>query len=313
MRADRLLSVLLLLQANGRMTTLALAERLEVSRRTIHRDLEALEIAGVPVVVERGPHGGASLIPGYRTDLTGLTETEIEALLGLASGSVAAHLGLRPELESASRKLVASRPGGAGRLRLQERVLIDSEHWWSSTSAPAHLGRIQDAVLADRRLRLRYRRGEETVVVREVEPYGLVLKSGTWYLLAGRDGELRTYRISRVEEAEVLEATFRRPEGFDLDRAWRQHVEDFRDRGPATVVRVRLRPGGSGTFLRTASEHLRGRPTRGRATLVFPSEAAAAAFLAGHVEAVELVSPASVRARLAAIGRTLVTRYGQPA
>jgi predicted DNA-binding transcriptional regulator YafY len=310
MRADRLLSVLLLLQANGRMSALALAERLEVSRRTVYRDLEALGTAGVPIVVDRGARGGASLMEGYRTDLTGLTEAEVEALLGLASGSVAGHLGLRSELESASRKLSAARPGRPG-LRLQQRVLIDGGHWWAGTAAPAHHGRIQDAVLSDHRLRLRYRRGEEAAVVREVDPYGLVLKSGVWYLLANRDGELRTYRVSRVEDAEVLEAPCRRPPDFDLERTWSAQVASFRDQAVATDVVVRLLPGASGSFLRVASDHLRHPLEGGSATLVFPSEAAAAAFLAGYVTEVEVLSPAAVRRRLADIGARLVARYTQ--
>jgi predicted DNA-binding transcriptional regulator YafY len=310
MRADRLLSVLLLLQAHGRMSALALAERLEVSRRTVYRDLEALGTAGVPIVVDRGARGGASLMAGYRTDLTGLTETEVEALLGLASSSAAGHLGLRPDLESASRKLSAARPGRPG-LRLQQRVLIDGEHWWAGTAAPAHRGRIQDAVLSDHRLRLRYRRGEEAVVVREVDPYGLVLKSGAWYLLANRDGQLRTYRVSRVEDAEVLEAPCRRPPDFDLERAWAAQVASFRDLAVATDVVVRLLPGASGSFLRVASDHLRHPPEAGSATLVFPSEAASAAFLAGHVTEVEVLSPAAVRTLLADIGARLAVRYTQ--
>jgi predicted DNA-binding transcriptional regulator YafY len=248
---------------------------------------------------------------GYRTDLTGLTETEVEALLGLASGPVAGHLGLRPDLESASRKLAAARPGRAG-LRLQQRVLIDVEQWWSGTAAPAHLGRIQDAVLSDRRLRLRYHRGEEQVTVREVDPYGLVLKSGVWYLLAGRDGELRTYRVSRVEDAELLDAPCRRPDGFDLEQAWMAQVGGFRDRATSSEVAVRLRPGISGTFLRIASEHLRGAAVSGVATLVFPSDAAAAAFLAGHVTEVEVLSPVAVRQRLAELGRRLLAAYAHP-
>jgi predicted DNA-binding transcriptional regulator YafY len=311
MRADRLLSVLLLLQAHGRMSALALAERLEVSRRTVYRDLDALGMAGVPIVVERGARGGASLMEGYRTDLTGLTEAEVEALLGLASTSAAGHLGVRPDLESATRKLSATRPGQSG-LRLQQRVLIDGEHWWAGTAAPAHLGRIQDAVLSDRRLRLRYRRGEETVVVREVDPYGLVLKSGVWYLLAGRDGETRTYRISRVEDAWVLDAPCRRPPGFDLERAWEASVRGFQDRAEVTEVTVRLTPGAAGVFLRVASEHLRGSLEGGVATLVFPSEGAAAALLAGHVGEVEVLSPDGVRRRLLEIGERLTVTYAAP-
>jgi predicted DNA-binding transcriptional regulator YafY len=311
MRADRLLSTLLLLQAHGRLSAAALAQRLEVSRRTVYRDLEALGMAGVPIVVERGARGGASLMEGYRTDLTGLTEPEVEALLGLASTSAAGHLGIRPHLESATRKLSATRPGHAG-LRLQQRVLIDAEHWWAGTTAPAHLGHIQDAVLSDRRLRLRYRRGEEAVVVREVDPYGLVLKSGVWYLLAGRDGQTRTYRISRVEEAEVLDAPCRRPAGFDLERAWSESVHAFRERAVPVEVTVRLIPGESAVFLRVASEYLRGAVAGGVATLVFASEDAAAACLAGYVAVIEVLSPAGVRRRLAAIGERLTSSYARP-
>lgn len=308
MRADRLLSVLLLLQARGRMSARVLAERLEVSPRTIYRDLEALSMAGVPVVVDHGPRGGASLIEGYRTDLTGLTEAEVEALLGLASAPVAGHLGRRSELESASRKLSAVRPGRAG-VRLQERVLVDAEHWWTSTAAPAHLGRLQDAVLADRRLRLRYRRGEESVVVREVDPFGLVLTSGVWYLLAGHDGTARTYRVSRVEDAEILPEACRRPPGFDLARAWAEQVRGFRERAGLVEVTVRLSPQ-AGVFLRMASGYLRQPPREGVARLVFPAEAAAAAFLAGFAAQVEVLAPEGVRRRLAETGAHLAATYG---
>jgi predicted DNA-binding transcriptional regulator YafY len=191
-------------------------------------------------------------------------------------------------------------------------VLIDVEHWWSGTAVPGHLGRIQDAVLSDRRLRLRYRRGEETVVTREVDPYGLVLKSGVWYLLAGRDGELRTYRVSRVEEAEVLEMPCERPDGFDLEQAWAEQVGGFRDRATAAEVVVRVRSDASGIFLRIASEHLRGPVASGVASLVFPSDGAAAAFLAGHVSEVEVLSPPAVRRRLADLGRRLIAVYAAP-
>lgn len=311
MRADRLLSILLLLQARGRMSAGSLADRLEVSRRTIYRDLEALSTAGVPVVVGPGPRGGASLMPGYRTDLTGLTAAEVETLLGLASTSVARHLGLRSALESASRKLAASSSGGAG-LRIQERVLVDAERWWDGTAAPPHLGRIQDAVFTDHRLLLRYRSGEQRVVEREVEPYGLVLKAGVWYLLAGRGGERRTYRISRVEGAEILDASFERPAGFDLEAAWGEAVRGFRDRGSPLTVRVRPRPGASGLFWRMAGEHLRGRAADGGSILVFPALGHAAAFLAGFVSEVEVLEPRTLRARLAEIGRGLAATYADP-
>ena len=150
-----------------------LAVSLEVSRRTIYRDVDALGEAGVPVVSDRGPNGGIYLIGGYRTDLTGLTEAELEALLAFAGQGPAADLGLGHQLEQASRKLaVAASPRSSG--RLQERVLIDGERWFRTVPVPPHLARVQDAVWSDRRLRLRYRRTLDRIIERTVEPYGLV-------------------------------------------------------------------------------------------------------------------------------------------
>ncbi len=139
-----------------------------------------------------------------------------------------------------------------------------------------------------------------------------MLKSGTWYLLAVRDGVWRTYRISRVEEAEILEATFSRSAGFDLAAVWAETLRGFRARGAAEEVRVRLRPGASGLFWRMAAEHLSGEVANGVATLVFPSLPAAAAFVAGYVGEVEVLTPAALRTRLGEIGRALVQAYRGP-
>src|SRR5215472_10681713 len=189
------------------MTSGDLASRLEVSRRTVYRDLDALSGAGVPVVTDRGRNGGAYLLGGYRTDLTGLTEAELEALLAFGGRGPAADLGLGPQLDQASRKLaVAAGPSRAG--RLQERVLIDGERWFSTGPVPPHLARVQDALWSDRRLRLRYRRSLDRVVERVIEPHGLVCKAGIWYLLAQVGGGPRVYRVSRIEDAELTDETF---------------------------------------------------------------------------------------------------------
>lgn len=309
MRADRLLSILLLLQAHGRMSAGALADRLEVSRRTVYRDLDALSGSGVPVVTDRGPNGGAYLLGGYRTDLTGLTEAELETLLTFGGQGPAAELGLGPELAQASRKLaVAAGHDRGGRLR--DRVLIDGERWWRSSAAPPHLARVQDALWSDRRLRLTYRRSVDRVVERTVEPYGLVCKAGTWYLLAGVGFQPRVYRVSRIEDAQLLDETFSRPPGFDLRATWAERVTSFRASGQERVsVTVRVDPSVSATFSRVVAEGTVYRPEDGVAVLEVPACDVAVGLLAGFGNAVEVLEPKELRDRMAEIGRELAGLY----
>ena len=291
MRADRLLSILMLLQTHGRLSAGDLARRLAVSRRTVFRDLEALGMAGVPVVTDRGPKGGAYLMGGYRTDLTGLTEAELEALLAFGGRGPAADLGLKSQLDQASRKLAAA-SGGRGTSKLQERVLIDGDQWARRAPVPAHLARVQDAVWSDRRLRLRYQRGLNDSVERTVEPYGLVSKAGTWYLLAAVDGKPRIYRVSRIEDAEIIDETFARPTGFDLAQAWAAQVKRFKDSLPPHFpVTVRIEPGLSEQFARVLGDRIVERPSD---------------IVAGGIE---VLDPQDVRDRLADIGRQLSALY----
>ncbi|HEV2027709.1 MAG TPA: WYL domain-containing protein [Candidatus Dormibacteraeota bacterium] len=308
MRADRLLSILLLLQANGRMCAADLAEKLEVSRRTIYRDLDALSSAGVPVVTDRGPNGGAYLLGGYRTDLTGLTEGELEALLAFG-GQGPADLGFESQLEGASRKLaVAVRRDGAGRLR--ERVLIDGERWFRTAPIPAHLTRVQDALWLDRRVRLRYRRTLDRIVDRVVEPYGLVCKAGTWYLLAGVRGEPRVYRVSRIEDAEMTDETFERPAGFDLRSAWAAQVGRFKASGPERVlVKVRVDAEVSAPFTRVFGDQIVERLSDATVVIDFPVVEAAVSLLAPFGRSVEVLEPQEIRRLLAEIGRQLADLY----
>jgi predicted DNA-binding transcriptional regulator YafY len=310
-RADRLVSIMLLLQAHGRMTAGGLAERLEVSRRTIHRDLEALGMAGVPVVVDRGAAGGASLVDGYRTDLTGFSEPELRALVAFGAGDLAADLGMQPALDSASRKLAAA--AGNGRTSsLQQRVLIDGDTWSRMRNVPEHLARVQNALWSERRLRLRYRRGGQRVVERVVEPYGLVSKRGTWYLLAGIDGTRRVYRVSRIEDAEILPETFERPSDFDLASAWGEAVASYRAAQPLRVV-VRPRPDRAEAVACVYGESVVDRRPNGLLELEFSSLEAAAGMLAGFGGSLEVVSPDALRQKLGAIGRELLATYVDPA
>jgi predicted DNA-binding transcriptional regulator YafY len=309
MRADRLLSILLLLQAHGRLSAAELARRVEVSRRTVFRDLEALSGAGIPVVSDRGPNGGAYLLGGYRTDLTGLTESEVEALLAFGGQGPAADLGLGPQLDQASRKVAAAaRRDSAGRLR--DRVLIDSERWYQAAPVPPHLARVQDALWLDRRIRLRYRRSLDRVVERTVDPYGLVCKAGTWYLLAGVHDGQRVYRVSRIEDAEILDDTFKRPAGFDLRAMWASQVGRFKASGPGhRLVKVRVDDEASGPFTRLVGDQIVERPGDGVVVLDFPADEAVVSLLAPFGGSVEVLEPDDLRRRLGEIGRQLSSLY----
>lgn len=246
MRADRLLSLSLLLRNRGRMTAAAIAAELEVSERTVLRDVEALSTAGIPVYAERGRHGGFALLPGFSTDLTGLTPAEAIALLTSGSAATPGALGLGSQFSSAIRKIVAAMPeqaraeatGAAGRVLVRHGSLLrDPEE----ADAGTVLAAVQRAVFGGTRLRMRYRPGGAAAATdRVVDPVGLVQASGRWYLLAVRDGADRTYRVSRIESAEALGEPARRPDGVDLEKLWLRRRADFRSRLPGIRVRLRL-------------------------------------------------------------------------
>ncbi|MFF4958661.1 helix-turn-helix transcriptional regulator [Streptomyces sp. NPDC001222] len=244
MKSDRLLSILLLLQTRGRVPARELAERLEVSVRTIYRDVDALSASGVPVYAERGRHGGIELLTGFRTDVTGLTADESRALFVLAAQGAHAALGLDAALGSALRKVMAAlpaphRPAAEATSR---RVLVDATRWKGGPQATVDLDTLQDAVFSDRRLLLRYRHSGDTEArTYTVDPYGLVSKAGVWYLVADRRGSPQLFRVDRVRAATVLADPVRRRPGVELADAWevlRRQVEDRPD-GIEVTVRVR--------------------------------------------------------------------------
>ncbi|MGY1436736.1 helix-turn-helix transcriptional regulator [Streptomyces reniochalinae] len=232
MKSDRLLSVLLLLQTRGRVPADQLAAELEVSARTIYRDVEALSAAGVPVYAERGRHGGIRLLPGYRTDVTGLTGDEARALFVLAAQDAHAALGLDSALVSALRKVMAALPAPhrpAAELT-SRRILVDPDRWLSGPRADIELDALHDAVFADRRLRIRYRHGgERELRTYTVDPYGLVSKAGVWYLVADRRRAPALFRVDRMASAKVLPEPVRRRPGVELADVWqplRRRVEE---------------------------------------------------------------------------------------
>ena len=242
MRADRLLSLLMLLQARGRMTAQKLAEELEVSERTIYRDIDALSTAGVPVYAERGPGGGCALLDSYRTNLTGLTQDEVRALFMLSIPAPLIDLGVSQELKTALLKLSAALPASRryDEERVRQRVHLDSVGWFQPREPVPHLQTIQQAIWQDRRLDLTYTYpfGFGAEVERLVDPYGLVAKTSIWYLVCARDGRMRVYRVSRVSDARISDESFERPADFDLTafwQAWCAEVEENRPRYPVTL------------------------------------------------------------------------------
>ncbi|MGW7414666.1 helix-turn-helix transcriptional regulator [Streptomyces sp. NPDC054863] len=268
MKADRLLSILLLLQTRGLVPATELAERLEVSVRTVHRDIEALSAAGVPVYAERGRHGGFALLPGYRTDVTGLTGDEARALFVLASRNAAtrnahADLGLDRALGSALRKVMAALPEPhrpAAELT-SRRIIVDPVRWLRAPSSDADLGVLHEAVFADRRLRLRYRHsGAAEVRTYTVDPYGLVAKAGVWYLVADHRGIPRLYRADRVRSAALLDDPVRRRAGVELAEVWEVLRRGVEQRAAGLVVRARVRRERLDMFVRIHGADLTGPP-----------------------------------------------------
>ena len=242
MRADRLLTILLLLQNNGKLTSRELADKLEVSERTIFRDMEALSAAGIPVFAERGSGGGWRLSEGYRTHLTGMKSKEILSLLLTNPTGLLDDLGIRGDFETAFQKLLAAAPETVKRNTdfVLQRIHIDGAGWHQTGGESfGYLPIVQEAVWNERKLLIRYRREGNEPAERLVHPLGLVAKRNVWYMVAEVDGHLRTYRISRLLDARLLDETFERPDGFQLAQYWEQSMAEFKSslpRYPATVI-----------------------------------------------------------------------------
>ncbi|MDX2527018.1 helix-turn-helix transcriptional regulator [Streptomyces europaeiscabiei] len=244
MKAGRLVSILLLLQTRGRMTAAQLAEELEVSVRTVYRDVEALGAAGVPLYGDAGHAGGYRLLDGYRTRLTGLTRDEAEALFLAGAPGPAAELGLGAVLAAAQLKVRAALPVElrAHADRVAGRFHLDAPGWYAEGDATPFLPAVAGAVWSGRVLHVLYRRwAEPTEVRRRLEPYGLVLKAGRWYVVAGPGP--RTYRVDQILELDSCEEEFTRPDGFDLAAYWTAYQRDFHARLRRGEALVRLAPG----------------------------------------------------------------------
>jgi predicted DNA-binding transcriptional regulator YafY len=231
MRADRLLSILMLLQSRGRLTAQTLADELSVSRRTILRDVEALSYSGVPIYTDGGHGGGISLDENYRTTLTGLNESEVRALFISENTQILNDIGLGDATRRMIQKLSAALPSAQQSLvqGLRQRIYIDPTWWWQETQPMPFWSELEKAVFEDHQIQVRYENYNGEVAERTLEPYSLVAKASTWYLIAKRGQQMRLYRVSRFHTIRLLETRFHREKDYDLMTFWQTHAQAFRD------------------------------------------------------------------------------------
>jgi predicted DNA-binding transcriptional regulator YafY len=322
-RASRLVSLVLLLQTRGQMTAGQLAAELEVSERTIHRDLVALSAAGVPVYAEPGRHGGCRLVDGYRTRLTGLNVDEAEALFLAGAPGPTAELGLGTVLAAAQLKVLAALPPElrSRAVRVQQRFHLDAPAWFRDPDDVPFLADVGAALWADRRLDVRYGRPDR-VVRRALDPLGLVLKAGVWYLVARNRGHVRTYRVSRLRSVDARAESFVRPEDFDLGAYWSASSVQFEEQMLRIEVTARLSPTGV-AMLRRVLEPAAGRAAAaavaegeldgdGWVRVVMPMESFEVAYheLLRLGADVEVLAPVELRRRLVATAHAMSQRYG---
>jgi predicted DNA-binding transcriptional regulator YafY len=316
MRADRLVAALLLMQSRGRVTAAELAAELEISVATARRDLEALSAAGIPVYPQPGRGGGWALVGGSRTDLTGLSASEAQALFLLVGPAAAVSGSTSGEAKTALRKLVRALPHTfrADAEAAAGATMIDPTRWGErDRHRPAMVQLLQTAVVRRRKVRLTYTSGSHQSSERLVDPWGLVDKDDIWYLIAGTERGRRTFRVDRVTAAEPTDQSAERPDGFALDDAWREvvgEVERKRSRTWATVLIetrfVRILRDHFGRHCHIEAEQDDG---RSRVRIAAPTPLDIARNLAGWGAAVEVLDPPQVRAELARIGAELLGRY----
>lgn len=319
MRADRLLSIMLLLQVRRRITARELAKRLEVSERTIYRDMEALSSAGVPVTAERGTGGGLVLEEAFRTNLTGLNSTEIQALFLGQPANLLDDLGLHQASEAALIKLLAVLPAmyRQNAEDIRQRIYVDIAGWQSPGEEQlAFLPQLQEAIWQERKLSLVYQRSERRVE-RVVDPLGLVAKGRLWYLVAAVDGEPRTYRISRIQQAEVLAEPCTRPATFDLASYWRQSSAAFLANIPRYAVNVRIhqdtlpRVMQTGRFIQLEQTGSPDEHGLVAARILFEAKEEACGYLLSFGTQLEILEPQELREQVIDLARNLVAFYAQ--
>lgn len=315
MRADRLLSILMLLQVHRHLTAGELSRRLEVSERTILRDMDALSASGIPVLASRGRSGGWRLLEPFRTNLTGLNIAEISALFLDAPSSLLGDLGLRQASEAAAIKLLAAMPA-AQRQRAEaarQRIHVDPSGWHGGAEAVPSLPVLQEAVWQDLRVRVRYLRGRDVKPVeRLLDPLGLVAKGSSWYLVGRIEDSVRTYRVARIVSVELLTERFERPDDFDLAGYWAESSAGFIARLPRYTMVARFDPSVVDTLQHGArfvqSERLADDDPEGwtRLRLTFQFEQEAAGFVLSFGGRCQVVGPPELGELVRELARQVV-------
>jgi predicted DNA-binding transcriptional regulator YafY len=315
MRADRLLSILLLLQVHRRVTARDLAKRLEVSERTVLRDMDALSGAGVPVFAERGAGGGWSLLEGFQTKLTGLSSAEIQSLFLARPPQLMADLGLKQEADAAMIKLQASLPAASRQHAdfARQRILVDTRGWRDPAESVACLPVLLDALWRERQVRFVYSRVLGEPGERTADPLGLVAKGSAWYLVARvepRD-EPRTYRVSRIREAAILEQPANFLAGFDLAAFWERSATEFRDKLPRYYAAF-LASRDVMQWVRYRGWRLEEETDAGelvRVRLRFDAEEEALQFALSFGGKIAAIDPPELRGKVLAGAHAIVERY----
>ena len=322
MRADRLLSIVLLLQAHRQLTSRELAGRLEVAERTIHRDMEALSAAGIPVVAERGAGGGWSLLGEYRTNLTGLNEAEVQSLFVTKPPRLLADLKLEKAAERALLKPLAALPSiyRRGAERARQRIYVDVTGWHRPEEAVPLLPVLQEAIWLERKLHFTYQSGVGcNAIERLVDPLGLVAKGSVWYLVAAVGGEVRSYRVSRVQNAKLMEEPCVCPAGFELAAYWEQSAAKFKANLPRYHATMRARPdivhrlSFGGRFARIEEMGQRDKGGWVPVSLRFDVEEMACEYALSFGPAIEVVEPESLREKVLEAAKIVAALYTREA
>ncbi|SFP68152.1 helix-turn-helix transcriptional regulator [Salibacterium halotolerans] len=318
MRGDRLVSILLLLQSQGQLTAKELAEKLEVSERTIYRDMEALSGTGIPVLAERGKNGGWSLLEDYRTNLTGLKESEIRALFVPSSTHLLDDLGLARTSEEARNKLIASLPSiyRENAKDVWNRIHVDVSTWRQRKETMVSFEILKKAIWHENKLKIEYQRVDGETNERVVKPLGLVAKGSRWYFIASKENDdIRNYRASRIRSATPIEETFERPKDFNLAQYWESSTKAFIENLPRYEVWVDVAPSiltwlkFSGRFVQIVEVESRGQEGWIPVKLSFETEDEAKGYILGFADQIKVIEPKGLHDKILKMAEAAVAFY----